>query len=429
MRNIRVFRYDPSQPAEERFDSFRLEIPNEATTTILDVLLRLLQEQDATLAFRFACRVNMCGSCGMVVNGTERLACKTNVSDIAAGNEITIRPLNHFPVIKDLVVDMEPFFEKYDAVLPFFEAKQASAEPALIRPDSVERLDIAGATDCIACGCCVSSCTMTQHHGGYAGPAALNRAFTLLADSRDGLFEERLDRALESCHQCRSELNCTEVCPKGISPTWAIKYIQRLALTRQRPAKPKNRVPVLAGAAGVAALAVLAYFAPQWGSMGALAAVLVGVALLLVAPFLFKAGQHPLANAAGVACVIGILYWTVTAFASTQPYGRIIPVPDRQLTASETRGLRLFATMQCAFCHQIDGMGGHRTGPDLSNIAAKKRTRNELVSFIRNPGTSRMPGYKLPDADLEALADFVLALDFGKVPAKIVKSEEVLKHE
>lgn len=230
-RNVRVFRYDPTKDEDGHFDSFVLHIPDENTTTILDVLLRIQREQDSTLAFRYACRVNMCGSCGMVINGKEGLACKTNVSHIPAGKEITIRPLNHFPVIKDLVVDMSPFFQKYEESLPFFEPLEVLEEPARIRPDSREREDIGMSTDCIACGCCVSSCTMCRYHEGYTGPAALNRAFTLLADVRDGLFDERLNRAMASCYHCRTEFNCTEVCPKGISGTRAIKYIQRLALT------------------------------------------------------------------------------------------------------------------------------------------------------------------------------------------------------
>lgn len=283
LRNIRIFRYDPSAGDSGHFDSFTLEIPDETSTTILDVLLRLQQEQDATLAFRFACRVNMCGSCGMVINGREALACKVNVSEIPAGKEITIRPLNHFPVIKDLAVDMGPFFKKYDELLPFYEPKQEYAEPAQIRPDSQERLDIGGATECIACGCCVSSCTMAYYHEGYAGPAALNRAFTLLADSRDGLFEGRLERALESCYQCRTEFNCTEVCPKSISSTRAIKYIQRLALTHSRPPaqaqvpepstappEPIDRRAVLVNLLGAAAVGAL-------GMVGA--GVVVGPAL------------------------------------------------------------------------------------------------------------------------------------------------------
>lgn len=233
VREIRVFRYDPSQPDEGHYDHFALEIENEDATTILDVLLRLQREQDPTLAFRFACRVNMCGSCGTVINGKERLSCKTNVSAFPAGKEITLRPMNHFPVIRDLVVDMEPFFGKYNELLPFYEPKEDYLEPALIPPDSKERKDIGLGTECIACGCCVSSCTMVHHHEGYAGPAALNRAFTLLADSRDGLFEPRLQRALESCYDCRSEFNCTDVCPKGLKITGAIKHIQRLALTHR----------------------------------------------------------------------------------------------------------------------------------------------------------------------------------------------------
>jgi succinate dehydrogenase / fumarate reductase iron-sulfur subunit len=234
-RNIRIFRYDPADGGDGHFDNYVLDVPDETTTTILDVLLRLQREQDPSLAFRYACRVNMCGSCGMVINGKEGLACKTNVSNIPSGKEITLRPLNTFPVIKDLAVDMDPFFKKYEATLPFYEPKEEYLEPAQIRPDSQERRDIGGATECIACGCCVSSCTMVHHHEGYAGPAALNRAFTLLADSRDGLFEPRLERALESCYSCRTEFNCTEVCPKNISGTRAIKYIQLLALKQKAP--------------------------------------------------------------------------------------------------------------------------------------------------------------------------------------------------
>jgi len=238
-RQVRVFRYDPTKGGDGGFQNFKLDIPNESATTMLDVLLRLQREQDPTIAFRFACRVNMCGSCGMVINGRERLACKTNASDIPAGQEITLRPMNHFPVIKDLVVDMDPLFKKFRDTLSFFEPKEKLEEPARIRPDAPEREEIRIATDCIACGCCVSSCTMVHHHEDYAGPAALARAYSLLADGRDGLFQERLSAALTSCHDCRTEANCTEVCPKGISPTRAIKYIQRISLT-QLNVKPRE---------------------------------------------------------------------------------------------------------------------------------------------------------------------------------------------
>ena len=229
-RIIKIFRYDPCEGGDGYFDQFELDITDGTKTTILDVLIRIQKEKDPSLSFRYACRVNMCGSCGMVINGREGLACKTNVADLPRDKEIIIRPLNHFPVIKDLVVDMDPFFKKYEASIPYFNPKEDLKEPAIIRPDSKERKIIGLATECIQCGCCVSSCTMVNYHDSYAGPAALNRAFTLLADSRDSLYDLRMNQVLMSCYNCRTEFNCTEVCPKEISPTKAIKHIQRLAL-------------------------------------------------------------------------------------------------------------------------------------------------------------------------------------------------------
>jgi succinate dehydrogenase / fumarate reductase iron-sulfur subunit len=241
-RIVHVFRYDPAKQDHGHFDRFEVTIENENLTTILDLLLRIQTEQDPSLAYRFACRVSMCGSCGMVINGRERLACKTVVSDLQE-RTITIRPLNHFPVVKDLVVDMDPFFKKYREALPFFVPAQSTDEPAVIRPDAKERRDIGLSTECIACGCCVSSCSMIRYHETYCGPAALNRAFTLIADSRDGLRDERIARVLEDCFRCRTELNCTEVCPKDISPTRAIKYIQKRAGLDALRRKPKDIAP------------------------------------------------------------------------------------------------------------------------------------------------------------------------------------------
>src|SRR5438067_2179491 len=131
-RHVRVFRYDPAVGGDGGFKDFDLDCPNESAMTMLDVLLRIQREQDSTISFRFACRVAMCGSCGMVINGRERLACKTNVADIPAGQEITLRPMNHFPVVKDLVVDMDPLFRQFRDTLSFFEPKDDSPEPARI---------------------------------------------------------------------------------------------------------------------------------------------------------------------------------------------------------------------------------------------------------------------------------------------------------
>ena len=239
-RHVRVFRYDPSAGGDGDFQDFVLECPDETAMTMLDVLLRIQREQDASIAFRFACRVAMCGSCGMVINGRERLACKTNVADIPAGEDITLRPMNHFPVIKDLVVDMDPLFSKMRQSLSFFEPKEKLSEPARIPPDAPERDEIRIATDCIACGCCVSSCTMADHHPDFAGPAALARAYSLIADSGDGTMAQRLAAVLPSTQQCRTEMNCTAVCPKGISPTRAIKFIQRVGIVRHEDVKQEE---------------------------------------------------------------------------------------------------------------------------------------------------------------------------------------------
>lgn len=181
---------------------------------------------------------------------------------------------------------------------------------------------------------------------------------------------------------------------------------------------------------------LLTYFPGRWEAAGSLAIPALGVALLFAVPFLGKSragglAPRPLAMAAGVTCLVGIVYLSLMGFEGARPYGRTILVPDRPLTPGEARGLYLFADRECAYCHQIQGRGGHRTGPDLANMAAKGRTRDYLARYIRNPQlisrTSIMPKYNLPDTDLEALADFVLALDFARYPAKALKRDDVLR--
>ncbi|MGA2990664.1 MAG: cytochrome b N-terminal domain-containing protein [Candidatus Korobacteraceae bacterium] len=181
---------------------------------------------------------------------------------------------------------------------------------------------------------------------------------------------------------------------------------------------------------------LLTYFSGAWESVGSLAIPTVGIALLFAIPFLGKgrltrAADRPLAVAAGASCVVAIVYLTLMGFEGARSYGEIVPVPARQLTATEQRGLYLFADRQCAYCHQISGQGGHRTGPDLANTVARHRTKEYLTRFIKNPQavsrTSIMPKYNFSDADLQSLADFVLALDFSKYPQKILKRSEILK--
>ncbi|MBI4241585.1 MAG: succinate dehydrogenase/fumarate reductase iron-sulfur subunit [Candidatus Rokubacteria bacterium] len=224
---LRVFRYTPGAP--ERMQEYRVEA--RPGMTVLDALVEVERTQDPTLAFRYACRVGMCGSCAMVVNGRERWACRTLLTALGA-EEIAIRPLYHFPLVRDLVVDMVPFVEKMKAVGTAFVPSHGAAEFALIGSDSLERRQIDPTLECIGCGACLSACTMVAHDPRFPGPAALNRAFTLMADSRDDGKVERWAPLLseDALWRCHGQANCTEVCPMELSPTDSILRLRRRAV-------------------------------------------------------------------------------------------------------------------------------------------------------------------------------------------------------
>jgi len=225
---VRIRRGGAAGDPEERFDSF--EIETGPRMTVLDALVAVQSAQDATLSFRYSCRVGMCGTCALKVNGRPAWACRTLLGGL--GEEITLEPLTNFPVLRDLAVDMSPFFEKMKRARGWLEPTGAAEKaPALIAPNSRERKRIEPHIECITCGICYASCSIVGHDSGYLGPAALNRAYTLVNDSRDALGPERL---LEVCTEdgawrCHSQYNCTESCPKGISPTGAIKGLKRRA--------------------------------------------------------------------------------------------------------------------------------------------------------------------------------------------------------
>jgi fumarate reductase iron-sulfur subunit len=229
---LRVFRWSPESPSGERFDSYPVEaVPG---TTVLDALVRIRETVAPDLAFRYACRVGMCGSCAMVVDGRERWACRTRLAAVArAHSTITLRPLYHFPLIRDLVVDMAPFVAKMKAVAAAFQPREpAAAEPAAIPGDGAERRAIDAAIECIGCGACVSACTMTRWAPGFPGPAALNRAFTLVADRRDAAGVAGRWAALfgeDGVWRCHGQAQCTAVCPVELSPADSILRLRRRA--------------------------------------------------------------------------------------------------------------------------------------------------------------------------------------------------------
>jgi fumarate reductase iron-sulfur subunit len=226
---LKVFRWTPG--FRERIQRFW--VPAREGMTVLDALVDAQRRLDPTLAFRYACRVGMCGSCAMVVNGRERWACRTLLKSLRTGI-VTVRPLYHFPLIRDLVVDMAPLAEQNARVGGAFVPKEATPAAARIPAGAPERGRIDPAIECIGCGMCVSACTMVANDERFPGPAALNRLYTLQADSRDGAHEDRSAVMLseDTLTRCHTEMNCTDVCPMGISPTASILALRRLAVRR-----------------------------------------------------------------------------------------------------------------------------------------------------------------------------------------------------
>ena len=226
---VSVYRFAPGET--ERVQSY--EVAVSADTTLLDALVAIQRGEDPTLAFRYACRVGMCGSCAMVVNGRERWACRTRVATLGPG-PVSVRPLYHFPVLRDLVVDMAPFADRQRAVGAAFAAATGVAAYAEIPSTSPERDAIDGAIECIGCGMCLSACTMVAANGRFPGPAALNRAFTVQRDRRDAAHDARWTALLsdDALARCHGQANCTEVCPMGLSPTDSIFRLRRMAVGR-----------------------------------------------------------------------------------------------------------------------------------------------------------------------------------------------------
>jgi fumarate reductase iron-sulfur subunit len=208
----------------------RFEVPLQASQTVLDVVTYIQRRLEPTLAYRFACRVGMCGSCAMTVNGRARWTCRTHVAKVARHGALELRPLANLPVVKDLVVDMTTFFEKWTRAQGAF-VPPAEPEPdfSLVPPASSERRAADAGIECIGCAVCYASCDVVAWNPAYLGPAALNRAWTLVNDVRDAAGPARL-RAIAGdagCHACHSHQSCTERCPKNLSPTASIAGLKR----------------------------------------------------------------------------------------------------------------------------------------------------------------------------------------------------------
>jgi fumarate reductase iron-sulfur subunit len=208
------------------------QVPRQPSQTILDVVTWIQRELDAQLSYRFSCRVGMCGSCAMMVNGIPRWTCRTHVQKVVQGNRLTIEPLRNLPVIKDLACDMSEFFAKWKAAGGQFSPRKTRHDPIEpVLPESPERVAANAAIECINCAICYASCDVVSWNPGYLGPAALNRAWSLQNDERDSGQQARLKAVASDagCHNCHSHANCATYCPNELNPTASIAGLKRMA--------------------------------------------------------------------------------------------------------------------------------------------------------------------------------------------------------
>ncbi|MBT3711625.1 succinate dehydrogenase iron-sulfur subunit [Pseudomonadales bacterium] len=230
---ISVYRYDPEKDKAPYTQAFEVDMPDGRDLMVLDVL-ELIKEIDPTVSYRRSCREGVCGSDGVNMNGKNGLACITPISDVAKRGKLSIKPLPGLPVIRDLVVDMEQFYDSYKKIQPYLINKDMPPEQERLQsPEEREKLD--GLYECILCACCSTACpSFWWNPDKFIGPSGLLQAYRFLADSRDTATEERLANLEDpfSVFRCRGIMNCVNVCPKGLNPTRAIGHIRNMLLKR-----------------------------------------------------------------------------------------------------------------------------------------------------------------------------------------------------
>ena len=225
---VSVWRGDKDKGHFAQFD-----VPAYESQTVLDVVSWIQHYEDPTLTYRFSCRVGMCGSCAMMVNGEPRWTCRTHVKKVSSNDKLEIAPLRNLPVVKDLVTDMAPFFEKWVKAEAFHHpSKTRHDEFDAIKPDDTARQKANEAIECINCAVCYAACDTVTHQPDYLGPAALQRAYTLIHDERDadtGAILEAISQT-DGCHNCHSMGSCSHYCPNELNPMMAIADLKKRSL-------------------------------------------------------------------------------------------------------------------------------------------------------------------------------------------------------
>lgn len=232
VKTFKIYRYDPSDGKNPYWDTYQIDL-DDCGPMVLDALFKIKNEIDPTLAFRRSCREGVCGSCAMNIGGRNTLAC-TKAIDEVAGKEITISPLPHMPVVRDLVPDLSNFYKQYASIEPWLHT--STALPTTEYTQTVEDRDkLDGYYECILCASCSTSCPSYWWNGDrYLGPAALLQAYRWLVDSRDDAKEERLAKLDDpfKLYRCHTIMNCANVCPKGLNPAKAIADVKRMMVER-----------------------------------------------------------------------------------------------------------------------------------------------------------------------------------------------------
>lgn len=229
---ISIYRFDPDKDKKPRMQDY--EVERSATDVMLLDLLIKIKAQDDSVSMRMSCREGVCGSDAMNINGKNGLACITKIDDLK--HPIVIRPVPGLPVIRDLVVDMDQFFEHYHSIKPYLiNHDEPPKQERLQSPEDRKKLD--GLYECILCGACTTACpSFWWKPDKFIGPAGLLQAYRFLADSRDQAAEERLEVLddPDRLYRCHNIMNCADVCPKGLSPSKAISQIKQMQLKHKK---------------------------------------------------------------------------------------------------------------------------------------------------------------------------------------------------
>ena len=232
VKQFKIYRWNPDDGKNPSVDTYNIDMDS-CGPMVLDALIKIKNEIDPTLTFRRSCREGICGSCAMNIDGTNTLACTKAIGEVKGA--VSVYPLPHMDVVKDLVPDLTNFYAQYASVEPWLKNDNATTQDAERLQSKEERAKLDGLYECILCACCSTSCPSYWWNGDkYLGPAALLQAYRFLADSRDEATGERLD-SLEDpfkLYRCHTIMNCARTCPKGLNPAQAIGEIKKMLVQR-----------------------------------------------------------------------------------------------------------------------------------------------------------------------------------------------------